>query len=151
MVLHKRLICSREFLTSSFDLFALKAHHKRLALRFAIPEGLPRIFVDPFILDRIFSCLVDRALVVTPVGGVTVGAGSAFGRLLIAVEDEGPWVAPTDVSRLFAESSPDEALRLAAHLARAVDGELVASSEGRRQGLCVTLTVPAKTLQSMML
>src|SRR5687768_16497667 len=98
-----RLIHPADFLTGGFEIFALKAHHKRLTLRFAIPNGLPRMFVDPITLARIFSCLVDRAIAVTQQGGVTVRAGLAGGRLVIAVEDEGPWVAPTDVARLFAE------------------------------------------------
>ncbi len=147
---HRRLIYPTDFLMGGFDLFALKAHHKRLTLRFAIPSGLPRMFIDSITLARLFSCLVDRALAVTQQGGVTVRAGLLRGRLLITVEDEGPWVAPMDVARLFAPSSPDADLLLALRLAQAVHGELTASSEGRRRGLCVTLAVPAKTLQSVM-
>jgi signal transduction histidine kinase len=151
MVLRKRLLYPKDFLTGSFEIFALKAHHKRLTLRFAIPGGLPRMFVDPILLAQVFYCLVDRAIAVTPTGGVTIRAGMTLGRLVIAVEDEGPWVAPMEVAKLFGEASPDEDLCLAARLARALGGELTATGEGRRHGLCVTLTVPAKTLRSPML
>jgi K+-sensing histidine kinase KdpD len=151
MVLRKRLLYPKDFLTGGFELFAIKAHHKRLTLRFAIPDGLPRMFLDPIPLARVFYCLVDRAITVTPTGGVTVRAGMTLGRLVITVEDEGPWVAPMEVPKLFSEVSPDEDLHVAARLARSLDGELTAASEGRRHGLCVTLTVPAKTLRSAML
>jgi hypothetical protein len=68
----QRLIHPADFLTGGFEIFALKAHHKRLMLRFAIPEGLPRMFVDPVTLARVFRCLVDRAIAVTQTGGVVV-------------------------------------------------------------------------------
>jgi K+-sensing histidine kinase KdpD len=139
-----------DFLTGVFDLFALKAHHRRLTLRFAIPASLPRVFFDPIVLARVFYCLVDRALAVTPSGGVTVRAWWTVGRLMIMVEDEGPWVAPMDVARLVSEASPDPDLRLAARLVQSVKGDLAATSEGRPQGLCITVTVPARTLQPVM-
>jgi K+-sensing histidine kinase KdpD len=146
----QRFIRPKDFLTGSFELFALKAHHRRLTLRFAIPASLPRVFLDPVVLARVFYCLVDRAIEVTPTGGVTVRVWWTVGRLMIMVEDEGPWVAPMDVAQLVSEASPDPALRLAARLVQSVKGNLAATSEGRQQGVCITLTVPARTLQPVM-
>jgi K+-sensing histidine kinase KdpD len=127
---------------SGFDLFALKAHHKRLILRFAIPDGLPPLIIDPAPFVRVFHLLVDRAIEVTPSGEVIVRAGRTAGGVVIAVEDEGPWVAPGNVPRLFLEASPDADLYLAARLTRRLDGLLTATSGGRQKGLCVTLLVP---------
>jgi len=138
----KRFIHPKEVLTGGFEIFALKAHQKRLTLRFAIPDGLPPLLTDPAIFVRVFHLLVDRAIDATPSGGVIVRAGRTAGGVVIAVEDEGPWVAPGAVPKLFLESSPDADLCLAARLTRRLDGMLTATSGGRQKGLCVTLLVP---------
>ena len=139
---HKWLIRPKDFLTGGLEIFALKAHHKRLTLRFAIPEGLPSLLIDPVTFVRVFHLLVDRAIEVTLTGGVSVHAGRTAGGIVIAVEDEGPWVAPRDVPKLFLETSPDADLCLAARLTRRLDGLLTAISGRQQKGLCVTLLVP---------
>src|SRR5262245_2401456 len=96
-----------------FDLFALKAHHKRLTLQFTIPDGLPPLVLDPVPFVRVLHLLVDRALDVTSSGGVTVRVGRTAGGVVIAVEDEGPSIAPMNVPKLFHGSSPDADLHLA--------------------------------------
>jgi len=138
----KRFIHPKEVLTGGFEIFALKAHQKRLTLRFAIPDGLPPLLTDPAIFVRVFQLLVDRAIEVTPTGGVTVRGGRTAGGIVIVVEDEGPWLAPRDVPKLFLETSPDADLCLAARLTRCLDGLLTATSGGRQKGLRVTLLVP---------
>ena len=139
---YQRVIHLKDFLTRGFDLFMLKAHHKRLTLKLTIADGLPPLVTNPVILARVFFLLVDRAIDVTPTGGVTIRAGRTAGGIVIVVEDEGPWVAPRDVPRLFLEASPDVDLCLAARLTRRLDGLLTASSGRRQKGLCVTLLVP---------
>jgi K+-sensing histidine kinase KdpD len=125
-----------------FDLFALKAHHKCLTLQFTIPDGLPPLSLDPVPFVRVLHLLVDRALDVTPRGGVTVRARRTAEGVVIAVEDEGPSVAPMNVPKLFLGSSPDADLPLAARLTRHLNGVLTASSRGRQQGLCISLWIP---------
>ena len=125
-----------------FDLFALKAHHKRLTLQFTIPDGLPPLVIDPALFVRVLHLLVDRAIEVTPIGGVTVQAGRTAGGIVIVVEDQGPWVAPSDVAKLFLETSPDADLYLATRLTRRLDGVLTGTSGGRQKGLRVTLLLP---------
>jgi len=150
-MLHERLIQPRDFFLGSFDLFALKAHQNRLRLRFMIPASLPKMILDPIILARVFYALVDRAVTVTQQGKVDVRIGLRGGRLVVAVEDEGPWMNPRDVATLFTASSPDTELRTAVNLARTIKGDLTATNEGRLCGLYAKLTVPAKTLQPVLL
>jgi two-component system sensor histidine kinase ChiS len=136
------LIHPKDVLMGGFDLFALKAHQKCLTLQFTIPDSLPLLVIDPVPFVRVFHLLVDRALEVTPTGGVIVHAGRTAGGVVIVVEDEGPWVAPRDVAKLFLETSPDADLCLAARLTRRLDGLLTGTSGGRQKGLRVTLVVP---------
>jgi len=131
-----------------FDLFALKAHHKRLTLQFTIPDGLPALILDPVPLVRVLHLLVDRALEVTPKGGVTVHARRTAEGVVIMVEDEGPSVAPMHVPKLFLGSSPDADLHLAARLTRHLNGVLTASSGGRQKGLCISLWFPLVLVHS---
>jgi K+-sensing histidine kinase KdpD len=145
---HQRWIRPKDFLMAGFDLFALKAHHKRVTLQFTIPEDLPPLLLDPVPFVRVLHLLVDRALDVTPRGGVTVRARRTAEGVVIMVEDEGPSVAPMNMPKLFLGSSPDADLHLAAHLTRRLDGVLTASSGGRQQGLCINLWVPIVLVQS---
>ena len=139
---HHRVIQVKECLMGGFDLFALKAHHKRLTLQFLLPEGLPPLLIDVVSFVRVFHILMDRALEVTSTGGVSLWAKRAAGGIELKVKDEGPWVAPRDVPRLFVEPSPEADLLVAAHLARRLDGALTASSGLDHKGLCLTLRIP---------
>jgi K+-sensing histidine kinase KdpD len=145
---HRRWIHPKDLLMGGFDLFALKAHHKRVTLQFTIPHGLPLLSLDPVPFVRVLHLLVDRALDVTPTGGVTVRARRTAEGVVITVEDEGPSLAPMQVPNLFLGSSPDADLQLAAHLTRHLDGVLTASSRGRPQGLCISLWLPIVLAQS---
>jgi len=149
--LHERLIHPRDFFFGSFDLFALKAHHNRLRLRFVIPASLPKMFIDPIILARVFYALVDRAVTVTQQGKVDVRVGLREGRLIVVVEDEGPLMDPNEVATLFTASSPDVELQRIANLVRAINGNLIATSEGRPSGLHAKFMVPAKILQRVLI
>ena len=140
---HHRVIYVKECLLGGFALFALKAHHRRLTLQFLLPEGLPPLLVDAVSFVRLFHLLVDRALEVTPPkGSVVVRAQRAAGGIVFRVEDEGPWVAPKDIPRLFIAPSPETDLATAAQLARRLDGMLTASSGVDHKGLCVMLQIP---------
>ena len=147
---HERLIQPRDFFLGSFDLFALKAHQNQIRLRFVIPAGLPKMFLNPIILARAFYALVDRAVAVTQRGKVDVRVGLREGRLIVTVEDEGPLMDPNDAAVLFTSSSPDAELRIAADLIRTINGDLTATSEGRPCGLYARLTAPAKILQRVL-
>jgi len=71
-------------------------------VRFAIPDGLPQVMADYAQLTRAFSNLVENALVYSPPGSpVSVSAWTRSARLEIAVEDEGPGVAPHERMRIF--------------------------------------------------
>jgi signal transduction histidine kinase len=71
-----------------------------------------------------------------------VRAKRAAGGIMIRVEDEGPWVAPRDVPRLFIDPSPEMGLVVAARLARRLEGTLTAISGPKQKGLCVLLRIP---------
>jgi len=150
-ILRERLIQPKAFFLGSFDVFALKAHQNRLRLRFTIPAGLPKVFIDPTVLARVFYTLVDRAVMVTQQGKVDVRVGLRGGRLVVVVEDEGPAMKPRDVAMLFTDSSPDTELRTVAGLVRMIRGDLTVTNEGRPCGLHVKLTVPIKMLQSVLM
>jgi signal transduction histidine kinase len=132
----------KECLLGGFECFALKAHHKRLTLQFLLPDGLPPLLIDAESFVRVFQLLVDRALEVTLTGGVIVRAQRSAGGIIIRVDDQGPWVAPRDVPRLFVPPSPETDLVMAAQLARRLDGALTANSGPDHKGLCFMLQIP---------
>ena len=138
----QHVVHSKEFLERAFELFALKAHHQRLTLRFVLSETLPSLIVDRTLLARTLQLLIDRALEVTPVGGVVVRAKRTAGDVVVVVDDGGPWVSPRDVPRLFLPGSAETDLLAAADLARQLGGMLSATGKQEQLGLRLRLLVP---------
>jgi NtrC-family two-component system sensor histidine kinase KinB len=136
------MIHSKEFLERAFEMFALKAHHRRLTLRFVLSETLPSLMVDRILLARTLQLLIDRALDVTPAGGVVVRAKRTAGDVVIVVDDGGPWVSPRDVPRLFLPGSAETDLLVAADLVRQLGGMLSATGRRKQLGLRLRLLVP---------
>lgn len=132
----------KELLERGFEEFALKAHHQRVTLRFVVAETLPTIIVDRILLIRTLQVLIDRALDVTPAGGVVVRVKRTASEVVIGVDDGGPWVSPLDVPRLFLPGSTDPDLLMAADLAWRLCGKLTASGGSQHYGLRVRLLVP---------
>jgi K+-sensing histidine kinase KdpD len=137
-----QVVHSKEFLECAFETFVLKAHHHRLTLRFVLSETLPSLIVDRALLARTLYLLIDRAMDVTPVGGIVVRAKRTAGDMVIVVDDGGPWVSPRDVPRLFLPGSAETDLLAAADLARQLGGMLSASGRREQLGLRVKLLVP---------
>ncbi len=137
-----QVVHSKEFLERAFELFALKAHHQRLTLRFVLSETLPSLIVDRILLARTLQLLIDRALEVTPVGGVVVRAKRTAGDVVVVVDDGGPWVSPRDVPQLFLPGSAETGLLAAADLARQLGGMLSATGKQEQLGLRLRLLVP---------
>jgi signal transduction histidine kinase len=141
-LLVQQVVHVKELLEHAFEVFALKAHHHRVTLRFILAETLPIMIVDRALFARALHVVIDRALAVTIVGGVIVRARRTAGEVVIGVDDSGPWVSPRDVPRLFLPGSTDPDLLVAADLARRLCGTLTASGGSEHYGLRVKLIVP---------
>ncbi len=152
-----------------FDLAALVDEVVSLSLASAYEAGLslntrlhmPRpclVHGDPARLRQVLHNLVGNAIKFTESGAVTVVAkhNAARGRARIAVHDTGVGIAPEDLKLIFdafhqADGSFTRryagtglGLTIARDLARAMGGDLVATSQPAR-GSCftVTLSLPA--------
>ena len=71
-------------------------------IRVSAPAGLPPVLADPDQLERILTNLFSNALKYSPPGSeVTVTLGAREGRIVTAVADQGPGIAPEDLPHLF--------------------------------------------------
>jgi PAS domain S-box-containing protein len=81
------------------------AASKMIQLKEGIPAGLPPVFADRILIERVLQNLVGNALTFTPVGGgVWITARideEKESRLLVQVEDTGPGLPPGVHERLF--------------------------------------------------
>jgi two-component system sensor histidine kinase KdpD len=67
-----------------------------------IPPTLPAPGLDPALLHQVLGNLLDNALKFSGPGGrVTARARPRPGAVEIAVEDDGPGIAPADLPRIF--------------------------------------------------
>jgi two-component system sensor histidine kinase KdpD len=67
-----------------------------------VPDSLPRVRVDPALLERAIANVVDNALSFSPPEQPTRISAAAVGdRLVLRVIDHGPGIAPADRERVF--------------------------------------------------
>jgi two-component system, sensor histidine kinase and response regulator len=81
---------------------ALRATAKELRFALAIEPVLPeQIDGDPTRLRQVLNNLVGNAVKFTEAGQVTVRAGVAEGRIVVAVEDTGPGIGADKLQQVF--------------------------------------------------
>jgi two-component system sensor histidine kinase KdpD len=118
-----------------------------------VPETLPRVVVDPALLERVVANLVDNAVRHSPSGcAVRVEAGAVAGRVDVRVADCGPGVPPAQREQMFeafqrlgdrtAGDGVGLGLAVAKGFVEALGGDLsVEDTPGG--GLTMVLTLPA--------
>ncbi len=144
-----------ECVQSVVEMLAPRAAEKRIDLAWAIDPGIPKLSLgDEIRLRQIITNLVGNAVKFTEFGGVlvTVEVDRRFDELrrtgkrgepcfIITVSDSGPGIAPETLQGIFSEFEQGDAalsrrhggtglgLAISRRLARAMGGDIVASSE----------------------
>jgi two-component system sensor histidine kinase KdpD len=76
--------------------------HQSQRLTVEVPETLPRVLVDPALLERAVANVIDNAVRHSPESGrVRVHAGEVAGRVDLRIVDRGSGIALADRERLF--------------------------------------------------
>jgi two-component system sensor histidine kinase KdpD len=125
------------------------------AVMVRLPPGLPRVMVDPPIMERVIANLTANALRYSPSGSSPLLTASARGgRVILRVVDHGPGVPEADRDRIFAafQRLGDArstiglglGLTVSRGLTEAMDGTLE-PEETPGGGLTMAISVPAAT------
>lgn len=94
----------RPLLEDAVELMAARAHEKNIDIAcYVSPAASRRIVTDPNRLRQVIFNLIGNAIKFTEKGAVGVEVDEAGGRLVIAVTDTGPGLAPEDRARIFEE------------------------------------------------
>ncbi len=145
LAVERRWCALRELVDGAVASLGAAARARGITLEVEYEAPLPdQIFVDPTRLRQILLNLVSNAVKLTEQGGVYVSVrlGGAPGaqRLLIAVRDTGPGIAPETMARLFTpftQAPPAErrvgggsglGLAISRELARLLGGDVTVSS-----------------------
>jgi PAS domain S-box-containing protein len=92
------------------DLFSLQAEQKALSLVVEGLQALPTsLSIDPERIKQVLLNLIGNAIKFTPSGHVRLEVDYRDGRLMLAVVDTGPGIAPEDVDSLFRRFSQVDA------------------------------------------
>jgi len=126
-----------------------------LALRVALPDGLPSVRADRDRAIQVLSNLLANALRYTaPPGEVAVQAAREGQAVFFAVRDTGAGLAPDDLERVFdrfyrvdrsrsrASGGAGVGLTIARALVQAMGGRIWAASPGPGQGATFSFTLP---------
>jgi two-component system sensor histidine kinase KdpD len=74
------------------------------AVRVALSDDLPPVYVDASLITQVLANMLDNAVRHTPPGTqVTIGAVARDHDLEVVIEDDGPGLPPGDPERLFAK------------------------------------------------
>jgi len=128
---------------------------KGVSLEIDIPDGLPKVSVDPDRIGQVLINLIGNSLQYTPSGGaVTVMAEEKKDHLLVAISDTGIGISPQDLSNIFTrfyrvDKSRSRAgggsgigLTIAKHLVESHGGKIWAESPGLGKGSTIKVLLP---------
>ncbi|HUI70348.1 MAG TPA: ATP-binding protein [Spirochaetia bacterium] len=82
-------------------MFANRAQTRGIALTVSVPDSIPSISADPFLIEQMLVNLLDNALKFTETGEVHVSVSSEDGSVRIEVSDTGIGIAEEHIPRLF--------------------------------------------------
>ncbi|MBM2812083.1 MAG: sensor signal transduction histidine kinase [Chloroflexi bacterium] len=133
-----------------------QAERQGVRLVVNLPEGLPRVRVDPERIQQVIVNLVHNAVKFTPPGGtVTVNAEQRAEEVVVTVADTGVGIDADVLPRLFerfykaerARASGGTGLGLAIvkHVVQSHGGRIWAESAGEGRGATFTFTLPVAT------
>jgi histidine kinase len=128
---------------------------KNVKLTLDIPDGLPKISVDPDRIIQVLTNLLSNALRYTPSGGeVALGILLHDNHIQVVVRDTGIGIPPEHLPHIFTrfyrvdKSRSRQAggsgigLTIAKHLVEAHEGKIWAESQGGDQGSIFFFTLP---------
>ncbi len=82
--------------------FKPQADKSGIKIEIDVPDGLPQVYADIGLIERVLSNLVDNALRYTPSGGsVTIGAIQNNDQIEIKVRDTGSGIPQKDIPHIF--------------------------------------------------
>ncbi|HSV43246.1 MAG TPA: GAF domain-containing sensor histidine kinase [Candidatus Bathyarchaeia archaeon] len=86
------------------DLLMPQFKEKNITFQKRLPLPMPKVYIDPSQLERVFINLLSNALKFTPTNGViTVATGVEDKNLLVSVSDTGIGIKQDDADKLFDE------------------------------------------------
>jgi signal transduction histidine kinase len=114
------------------DRFAVVAETRGLTIDLAVAPGNHVVAIPPDWLDRLLGVLVDNACKFSPDGGtVRVAVTADSGRVVLAVEDAGPGIAPEERERIFDRFHRATTTGAGAGLGLAIADGIVRATHGR--------------------
>ncbi len=92
----------KDFIYDVVMKFHPRAEAAGIRLTVDIKNGLPQVYADVALIERVISNLIDNALRYTPTGGDVKIIGEAFGDTIrVRVEDSGPGIPAADIPLIF--------------------------------------------------
>ncbi len=159
--LERRRVALKDVVDAAVDTWRHLIARRRQELSVEIPEEPVFIEADPTRLAQVIANLLHNAAKFTPEGGrIAITAAREDGRIVLAVRDDGPGIAPEHLERvfeLFAQGPPPLARpqgglglgrTLARRLAELHGGTLEAASQGAGRGSEFVVRLPVSTSAS---
>lgn len=152
--LWRQAVDPRDLLEHSVLVYMPQAEQRGVALHLDIPDGLPKVEVDPDRIGQVLGNLISNALHHTPLGEeIQLSAESTNHSLVLQVHDTGTGISPEDLPHVFdrfyqgdksrsADGESGLGLAIARSIVEAHNGRIRAESSPG-QGTTFIITLPA--------
>lgn len=99
--LEREALDLRDLVRNVVRILAPRLKEKGLEAKIEVPEGLPRLKADPFLLEQLLINLVDNAIKYTEKGGIMISSAVEARDAILAVRDTGVGIPAEHLSRIF--------------------------------------------------
>lgn len=99
---HKEAFSLHEYMQRTAEEYTLAAHQKAVNIEVDIPAGLPAVYADVTLMQRVIQNLLDNAVKYTPENGVIrVAAEVEANKVAVSIANSGPGIPEQDIPHLF--------------------------------------------------
>ena len=97
----KQEINLKNFVNKFDVLFTDSLKKQNMSITYLIPDDLPTLFADEFMLEQVFINLIDNAIKYAGKGEITISIEYDHNQFIFKIKDTGIGIAPKDQTRIF--------------------------------------------------
>ncbi|MDP4117146.1 MAG: HAMP domain-containing sensor histidine kinase, partial [Bacteroidota bacterium] len=153
VVIEKELVNCSQIIKNIYDRKHKEAQAKKLQFTYELEPEIFNMIIDPDLLDKAITPIVDNAIKYTDAGSVKITAKVEMNKYIVCIADTGTGIDQQQITRLLQPFTQEEegytrryegaglGLTIAYKLIKLLDGEFNISS-AKEKGTFITIALP---------